>query len=66
MNTSEQKRFDELYRKHLRSLKLQGKSDKTIDAYARALPRLSAWFDCCPDRRIIRVGSCFMHFELDA
>ena len=50
MNKSEQKRFDELYRKHLRALKLQGKSDKTIDAYARSLRRLSAWSDCCPDR----------------
>ena len=50
MNKSEQKRFDELYRKHFRALKLQGKSDKMIDAYARALRRLSASSDCCPDR----------------
>jgi integrase len=50
MNKSEQKRFDELYRKHLRALKLQGMSDKTIDAYSRAVRRISAWFDCCPDR----------------
>ena len=33
-----------------RPLKLQGKSDKTIDAYAHALRPLSAWFHCCPDR----------------
>lgn len=50
MNTSEQKRFDGLYRKHLRALKLQGMSDKTIDAYSRAVRRLSAWIDGCPDR----------------
>jgi len=25
-------------------------SDKTIDAYSRAVRRISAWFDCCPDR----------------
>jgi len=50
MNKSEQKRFDELYRKHLRALKLQGMSAKTIDAYSRALRRILAWFDCCPDR----------------
>jgi integrase len=50
MNKSEQKRFDELYRKHLRALKLQGMSDKTIDGYARAVRRISAGFDCCPDR----------------
>lgn len=50
MNKSEQRRFDELYRKHLRALKLQGMSDKTIEAYSRAVRRISAWFDCCPDR----------------
>ena len=31
-------------------LKLQGKSQKTIDAYARAVRRISAYFDCCPDQ----------------
>lgn len=50
MNKSEQKRFGELYRKHLRALKLQGMSDKTIEAYSRAVRRISARFDCCPDR----------------
>jgi integrase len=50
MTKSEQKRFDELYRMHLRALRLQGMSDKTIDAYSRAVRRISAWFDCCPDR----------------
>ena len=50
MNKSEQKRFDELCRKHLRALKLQGMSRKTIERYARAVRRISAWFDCCPDR----------------
>jgi len=39
MNKSEQKRFDELYRKHLRALKLRGMSVKTIDAYSRAVRR---------------------------
>ncbi len=50
MNKSEQKRLDELYRKHLRALKFQGMSDKTIDAYSRAVRRIAAWIDCCPDR----------------
>lgn len=31
METSEQSGFDELYRRHLRLLKLQGKSAKTIE-----------------------------------
>jgi hypothetical protein len=40
MNKSEQRRFDELYRKHLRALKLQGMSGKTIEAYSRAVRRV--------------------------
>ena len=50
MTKFEQKRFDELYRKHLRALKLQGMSNKTIDSYSRAVRRIAAWFDCCPDQ----------------
>lgn len=50
MNKSEQRRYDDLYHKHLRALKLRGMSDKTIDAYSRAVRRVAAWFDCCPDR----------------
>lgn len=50
MISSEQSRFDDLYQRHLRMLKLQGKSDKTIDVYARAVRRVSEHFDCCPDR----------------
>lgn len=49
MKPSEQARFDDLYQRHLRMLKLQGKSDKTIDVYARAVRRVTAHFDCCPD-----------------
>ena len=37
MKKAETNRFNELYQSHLRSLKLQGKSQKTIDAYARAV-----------------------------
>lgn len=50
MDTSEQARFDVLYGKHLRALKLQGKARKTIDCYARAVRRVAAHFDRCPDR----------------
>lgn len=50
MNTSEQIRFDTLYRHHLRALKLQGLSDKTIDVYSRAVRRVSLHYDCCPDQ----------------
>ncbi|MCF6177978.1 MAG: phage integrase N-terminal SAM-like domain-containing protein [Geopsychrobacter sp.] len=50
MDLSEQSRFDQLCQRHLRMLKLQGKSDKTIDVYARAVRRVAKYFDCCPDR----------------
>jgi site-specific recombinase XerD len=49
MNHHEQERFDGLYSKHLQALKLQGKREKTIDGYARALRRIAGYFDCCPD-----------------
>ena len=49
MNQHEQERFDGLYFKHLQALKLQGKREKTIDGYARALRRIAGYFDCCPD-----------------
>ena len=35
---------------NLRFLKLQGKSQKTIEAYARAVRRITEYFDCCPDK----------------
>jgi len=50
MDPSEQSRFNDLFQRHLRLLKLQGKSDKTIDVYARAVRRVASHFDCCPDQ----------------
>ena len=50
MNQAEMNRFNELYQSHLRLLKLQGKSQNTIDAYSRAVRRISEHFDCCPDQ----------------
>lgn len=49
MNTKEQAHFDELYERHLRTLKLQGMSAATISSYARAVRRVSRHFDCSPD-----------------
>jgi integrase/recombinase XerD len=37
MDPKETKRFEKLYQRHLRMLKLQGKSEKNRDAYARAI-----------------------------
>jgi integrase/recombinase XerD len=50
MKKTETNRFNELYQRHLRSLKLQGKSQKTIESYARAVRRITEHFDCCPDK----------------
>ncbi|MDO9579143.1 MAG: site-specific integrase [Bacteroidales bacterium] len=50
MKSTEANRFKKLYQRHLRLLKLQGKSQKTIAAYSRAVRRVSEHFDCCPDK----------------
>ena len=50
MKPAEQTRFDGLYKKHLRALKLRGMSENTMDAYSRAVRRLAEYFECCPDR----------------
>ena len=49
MHTSEQQHFDLLYEQHLTNLALQGKQPTTIDAYSRAVRRIAAYFDSCPD-----------------
>lgn len=49
MNLKQQAHFDLLYQQHLSNLTLQGKRPATIDAYSRALRRISAYFDCPPD-----------------
>jgi hypothetical protein len=50
MNSADQTRFDGLYRRHLRALKLQGMSESTMDVYARAVRRVAHYYDCCPDQ----------------
>ncbi|WP_420271362.1 tyrosine-type recombinase/integrase, partial [Moritella viscosa] len=49
MNHSQQQRFNYLYEQHLTNLRLQGKRPATIDAYSRAVRRISAYFDKSPD-----------------
>lgn len=49
MNPDDVNRFDKLYERHLRTLKLQGKAKKTIEAYSRAVRRARDYFGCCPD-----------------
>ena len=50
MKPTEQAHFDELYNRHLRTLKLRGMSDATIDSYARAVRRVAKHFDCSPEK----------------
>lgn len=61
MHADEQNRFNDLYQHHLRALKLQGLSAKTIDVYARAVRRVVERFDCCPDQ--LDVAQLEAHFS---
>jgi len=59
MNKAESERFNNLYERHLRLLKLDGKSQKTIDGYSRGVRRISENFDCCPDQLTLeQLGAC--------
>ena len=49
MNTSEQLHVDLLYQQHLTNLALQGMRPATIDAYSRAVRRITSFFDRSPD-----------------
>jgi site-specific recombinase XerD len=49
MNTSQAQRYNYLYEQHLINLRLQGKRPSTIDAYARAVRRITVFFDKSPD-----------------
>ncbi len=50
MNKTQQEKFDSLYLQHVNALRRQGKADATIDAYSRAVRRITEFFDLCPDR----------------
>ncbi|MCP4800357.1 MAG: tyrosine-type recombinase/integrase [bacterium] len=50
MNKTQQQRYETLYEQHVNALKRQGKSDSTIDVYSRAVRRVTAFFDRCPDK----------------
>ncbi len=49
MDGEEKDQFESLYERHCRALKLQGKSEKTIDGYSRSVRRLAEYFGRCPD-----------------
>ena len=50
MNKAQKKKFDSLYNEHISALQRQGKAPNTIDAYSRAVRRITEFFDRCPDR----------------
>ena len=45
MTSSSESKFKRNYQTHLKHLKLKGLQPKTIDAYARAIRRIGAYFD---------------------
>ena len=45
MKTSPQSKFDRLYEQHCKHLKLNGLQPKTIEAYARGIRRIGAYFN---------------------
>lgn len=49
MNSSQLQRYHSLYEQHLINLSLQGKRPSTIDAYSRAVRRITEYFDQSPD-----------------
>jgi len=50
MNKVQQNKFDSLYQQHVNALRRQGKAATTVDVYSRAVRRITAFFDRCPDR----------------
>lgn len=49
MNKQDKACFDHHYKQLLKCLKLQGKSDNTIDSYSRGVRRVAEHFDCLPE-----------------
>jgi hypothetical protein len=50
MNKLDEIKFNKNYQQLLQALKLQGKAEKTIDAYSRAVRRVVEHFDCLPEK----------------
>ena len=50
MNKAQQHKFESLYQQHINALRRQGKAASTIDVYARAVRRITEFYDLCPDR----------------
>jgi integrase/recombinase XerD len=49
VNDTQQEHYNSLYQQHINALHHQGKAPSTIDVYARAVRRITEFFDRCPD-----------------
>ena len=49
MNKAQQKRYESLYARHVNALVCQGKAQKTIEAYFRAMRHITEFYDQCTD-----------------
>lgn len=61
MNAAQQKKFDALYRQHVSALRRQGKAESTIDVYARAVRRLTEYWNKCPDSLTVKQLETYFH-----
>ena len=50
MNPAQDKKYQSLYQQHVNALQRQGKAEKTIDVYSRAVRRVTEFFDLSPDQ----------------
>jgi site-specific recombinase XerD len=61
MKPFKNKEHERLHAQYIREIRLQGKSPKTIDSYARALRRLFDYYDCHPDE--LTIDDLKLYFE---
>lgn len=55
MNDNDQTHFNQIYKRHINELTLQGKSERTIEMYSRTLRKITAQFDLCPERLLLKI-----------
>ena len=61
MNKAQQKRFNSLHQQHLNVLTRQGKAQRTIDSYSRAVRRIIKFHDQSPNKLTLQqLKECFL------
>ena len=67
MNQSELKRFDKFYQQQLKTLKLQGKVQKTIESYSRAIRRVRDYgFLHSNAKKLLALVQLVLHVKIHA